>query len=147
VALSAADQRSRYPLAVYNFRVAVGDVTMAFAEVSGLVREHATLTYRQGLSYWEGEAITKLTFDKYVPLTLKRGVVRGSRALYDWLESSDVRNMSVSLCDDSGAPAVTWRIAKALATKLEAPTFQASSNDAAVETLTLMVSGITVEYA
>ena len=143
---SAADQRARYPLAVYNFRVAVGDVIMAFTEVSGLAREHETKTYRHGLSYWEGESITKLTFDKFAPLTLKRGVVRGAKALYDWLESTEVRNMTLSLCDDGGNASVTWHVKKALATKLEAPTLQASSNDAAVETLTLMVSGISVEY-
>jgi len=119
---------------------------MAFSEVSGLAREHETLTYRQGLSWWEGEAITKLRFDKFAPLTLKRGVVRGARSLYDWLEGSDVRHMTLSLCDDRGLASVTWHIKKALATKLEAPAFTASSNDAAVETLTLMVAGISVEY-
>ena len=119
---------------------------MAFSEVSGLAREHETLTYRQGLSWWEGEAITKLSFDKFAPLTLKRGVVRGARSLYDWLEGSDVRHMTLSLCDDRGAASVTWHIKKALATKLEAPTFTANSNDAAIETLTLMVAGISVEY-
>ena len=143
---SAAQQRLRYPLAAYNFIVNVGDVAMSFTEVSGLVREHQTVTYRHGLSYWEGEAITKLTLDKYVPVTMKRGLVQGRKSLYDWLESTETRNMTVSLCDDSGSPAVTWHVRKALATKLEAPNFQASGNDSAVETLTLMVCGISVEY-
>ena len=55
---SAASQRAKYPLAAYNFRVTVGGSAMSFTEVSGLVREYQTLTYKQGLSYWEGEAIT-----------------------------------------------------------------------------------------
>jgi phage tail-like protein len=146
MAESAAQQRLRYPLAAYNFVVNVGDVAMSFTEVSGLVREHQTLTYRHGLSYWEGESIVKLTFDKYVPVTMKRGLVLGRKSLYDWLESTEPRTMTVSLCDDSGSPAVTWHVRKALATKLDAPNLVASGNDAAVETLTLMVSGITVEY-
>jgi phage tail-like protein len=146
MAESAAQQRLRYPLAAYNFVVNVGDVAMSFTEVSGLVREHQTLTYQHGLSYWESESIVKLTFDKYVPVTMKRGLVLGRKSLYDWLESTEPRTMTVSLCDDSGSPAVTWHVRKALATKLDAPNLVASGNDAAVETLTLMVSGITVEY-
>jgi hypothetical protein len=32
---SAADQRAKYPLAAYNFRVTVGESAMSFTEVSG----------------------------------------------------------------------------------------------------------------
>ena len=143
---SAASQRAKYPLAAYNFRVTVGDVALSFAEVSGLVREYQTLTYKHGLSFWEGEAITKFRFDKYVQLTLKKGVVAGATELYEWLESVDKKNLSVSLCDEKGAAVVTWQIKKALLVKLDAPSLQASANDAAIETLTLMVSGISVEH-
>ena len=143
---SAASQRAKYPLAAYNFRVTVGNVALSFSEVSGLVREYQTLTYKHGLSFWEGEAITKFRFDKYVPLTLKKSVVAGATELYAWLESVDRKNLSVSLCDEKGAAVVTWQIKKALLVKLDAPSLQASGNDAAIETLTLMVSGISVEH-
>ena len=143
---SAASQRAKYPLAAYNFRVTVGDVALSFSEVSGLVREYQTLTYKHGLSFWEGEAITKFRFDKYVPLTLKKSVVAGATELYQWLESVDRKNLSVSLCDEKGAAVVTWQIKKALLVKLDAPSLQASGNDAAIETLTLMVSGVSVEH-
>jgi len=56
---SAAHQRTAYPLAAYNFRVTVGEAAMSFTEVSGLAREFQTLTYRHGLSAWEGESIAK----------------------------------------------------------------------------------------
>ena len=143
---SAAAQRARYPLAAYNFRVTVGDAAMSFTEVSGLVREHQTLAYKHGLSYWEGESIVKFRYDKYVQLTLKKGVVAGATQLYKWLDSLDKKSLSVSLCDETGAPAVTWKIKKALGVKLEAPSLQASGNEPAIETLTLMASGITVEH-
>lgn len=143
---SAADQRARYPLAAYNFRVAIGDSAMAFTEVSGLVREHQTLTYKHGLSYWEGESITKFRYDKYVQLTLKKGVVAGATQLYPWLDSLDKKSLSVSLCDETGKAVVTWQIRKALIVKLEAPSLQASGNEPAIETLTLMASGISVEH-
>ena len=143
---SAASQRAKYPLAAYNFRVTVGDVALSFSEVTGLVREYQTLTYKHGLSFWEGEAITKFRFDKYVPLTLKKSVVAGATELYAWLESVERKNLSVSLCDEKGAAVVTWQIKKALLVKLDAPSLLASGNDAAIETLTLMVSGISVEH-
>jgi len=146
MAESAASQRSKYPLVAYNFRVTVGDATMGFSEVSGLVREYQTLVYKHGLSYWEGEEITKFRYDKYVQVTLKKGVVAGATTLAEWLESLDKKSLSVSLCDETGAAVVTWQIKKALLVKLEAPSLQASGNDAAIESLTLMAAGISVEH-
>jgi phage tail-like protein len=52
----------------------------------------------------------------------------------------------VSLCDEKGVPVVIWKIQKALVIKIEAPTLQANSNEAAIDTLTLMASGISVEH-
>jgi len=146
VSESAARQRAKYPLAAYNFRVTVGGSAMSFTEVSGLVREYQTLTYKHGLSYWEGEAITKFRYDKYVQITLKKGAIAGATQLYQWLDTVDKKNMSVSLCDEKGNPVVTWQIQKAMIVKLEAPALQASGNEAAIETLTLMASGISVEH-
>ena len=115
MAESAASQRAKYPLAAYNFRVTVGDAAMSFSEVSGLVREYETRTYRHGLSFWEGESITKFRPDKYVEVTMKKGVVAGATALYDWLDSVDKKHVSISLCDETGAAVVTWKIQKAMA--------------------------------
>jgi phage tail-like protein len=146
MAETAASQRSKYPLAAYNFRVTVGDAAMGFSEVSGLVREYQTLVYKHGLSYWEGEEITKFRYDKYVQVTLKKGAVAGATALAKWLDSLDKKSLSVSLCDETGKAVVTWQIKKALLVKLEAPSLQASGNDAAIESLTLMAAGISVEH-
>ena len=145
MAHSIAEQAASYPLAAYNFRVTVSDVAMSFSEVSGLVREFETLTNRHGLSFFEGEDIVRFRLDKYQPLTLKRGVVKGMPQLRLWLEQGDQRPLSVSLCDERGDPVVTWRVQKALPTKLEAPALSAAASDAAVETLTLMAAGISVE--
>ncbi len=142
----AVDQRARYPLAAYNFRVTIGGTTVSFTEVSGLVREYKTLTYRHGLSYWEGESITKFHYDAYAPVTMKSGVTAGPTTLYQWLESSDVKPVTVMLCDEKGDPVVTWKIKKAMLVKLEAPTLQASGNDAAIDSMTFMASGISVEH-
>lgn len=142
---SLARQSASYPLAAFNFRVTVGDLTMGFAEVSGLSRGFDTLSYRHGLSVFEGEDIVRFRVNRFSTLTLKRGVVAGMAQLREWLDAGDRRPLSVSLCDEQGSPVVTWRVQRALPTKLEAPAFVAASNEVAVETLTLMVSGLSVE--
>lgn len=143
---TAASQRTKYPLAAFNFRVTVGDAAMSFTEVQGLVHEYETLTYKHGLSYWEGESITRFRYDKFVQVTLKKGVVIGATQLHQWMASTQVKNLSISLCDESGTPVVIWQIKKAIVVKIEAPSLQANSNEAAIETLTLMASGISVEH-
>lgn len=135
----------RYPLMAYNFKVIVADRTMSFAEVSGLHRQHETLTYRHGLSFWEGERIAKFYYDKHVPVTLQKGtLVNGGALLYAWLEAKDEKVMMISLCDEQGRPIVTWRIARALPVKLTAPSFGASKSEVSIETLEVMAAGITV---
>lgn len=147
MAESTIDQASIYPIAAYNFRVNVDGTTMRFAKVSGLVREHQTQTYRDGLSFMDGEQIVKFYVDKYATITLEQGVVSGDHDLLGWLESSALRLVEVQLCDASGAVVVTWRIRKALAVKLTAPALDARTNELVIDTLEIKAAGISVEYA
>ena len=136
--------RTRYPVMAYNFRVTLGSSTASFAEVSGLHREHETVTYRHGFSYREGEDITKYVFAKYAPLTLRRGIFRGATSLYSWLEEQGERAMTITLCDHRGRGVVSWNVARALVVKIEAPSLDAKSNDVAVDTLELKVAAVTI---
>lgn len=146
MALSKADLKKTYPIPAYHFRVTVAGTTMSFSEVSGVVVEYESITYRQGLSFWEGETIKKFYYDKYVPVTLKRGTVKGDNRLFEWLEAADVRPMDISLCDEAGTPIVSWKIKKAVPAKFTAPSFDASTNDVFLESLELSAAGITVEH-
>lgn len=146
MAHSRAQQRSSYPLVAYNFRVNVDGAAMRFAKVTGLQREYKTLTYRHGLSFVEGEQITKYFVDTYVPVTLVQGTVVGAKSLHEWLERSKPVALEVALCDAEGTPVLAWRIAKALAVKLSAPSFDASTNEVAIDTLELRAAGITVVH-
>lgn len=158
MSLSVVAQRRLYPLTVYAFRVTVGDKALQFSEVAGLGREYQTLTYRHGLSAWEGEGIVKFKVDHYLPITLKKGLVPGDTAkwLYAWLEGAEKSALQISLCDMvAGATPtadpepqarVTWHLRKALLVRIEAPTLQAQGNEVAIETLTLMASGIAIEH-
>ena len=105
----------------------VGSVAMGFAEVTGLTRQYETLTYRHGLSFAEGEQIVRWRIDQFSDMTLRRGVVQGMPELREWLESGELRNLTVSLCDAEGTPVVSWRVQKALPVKLDAPALQADS--------------------
>jgi len=146
-----------YPLAAYNFRVSIDGMDIGFSEVSGLVQEYQTLTYRHGMSWLWGETITKFPLNTYSEVTLNKGVVcntADTQELYNWLQSwhlchapSIRKSVTVSLLDESGSSVVTWKLLKALATKLEASSLQADSNEVAIDTLTLMATGISVEYA
>ncbi len=140
-------QAAAYPLPVYSFKVTVGGETLSFSEVTGLVAERETVTYRHGLSYAEGEALSVPQLTKYVPVTMKRGVVRGRADLYRWYGSAEPRPVDVALGDATGTPVVIWRLTRAVPIKLAIADFNASANEVSVETLEVMAAGISVEYA
>src|ERR1700704_6549917 len=81
MALPANIQRTSYPLALYNFRVKVAEISMSFTEVSGIAIDHDHVTYRHGLSFAEGEHIATFYFDSFVPITCKRGAILGGAPL------------------------------------------------------------------
>ena len=139
--------KQTYPLPAYNFRVRIDDTVMSFAEVSGIVAEYEKVTYRHGLSFWEGEAITTFNHGEYFNITLKRGVVLGSNPLffYEWLKQGDLRTLVVSLCNEAGDPVISWHVAKAVPVKLQAPAFDAKTNEVSIESVELAVRGVTVE--
>jgi len=79
-------------------------------------------------------------------VTLKKGIIKGGKQLYDWIKSMDTRNLDISLCDENGNAVVTWHIGKAVPLKLAAPSFQANSNEVAIETFDLMAARISLAY-
>ena len=148
MAVSPDTIAATYPLPVYNFRVDVDGATISVSEVSGLTIERESISLRHGLSYWEGESFSTYRNNRFKPITLSKGVVRGMTELRDWLNDGihAARSMEVHLCDAEGAPVVTWRIAKAIPVNVEAPTFDPTTSDVAIETMEIMVSGVTLEH-
>ena len=146
MAQTTEEQKHSYPLPVYNFRVTVDGVAMSFAEVSGIQVEYDSVTYRHGLSFLDGERISTFYFDAFIPVTLKRGTVLNERLLwlYKWMQQRESRRLEVSLCDEEGTPVFSWVIAVAVPIKLEAPTFDAKSQEVAIESLELKARGISV---
>lgn len=139
-------QKQTYPLPAYNYRVQVDATVMSFSEVSGISADFDKVTYRTGLSAWEGEAITTFNFGSFTTMTMKRGVVLGSNplALYDWLQKAETRMLQVSLCDEKGDPVISWKFEKAVPLKVSAPSFDAKTNEPAIESVELAVSGMSM---
>jgi phage tail-like protein len=143
-----ATQKLLYPLPGYNFQVAVDSDSASFVEVSGLAAEYETVTYRHGLSRWEGEDVTRFPKRSHSTVTLKKGVMPGGKFLSQWLTADppSARALAISLCDETGTPVVVWHIKEAIPVKLAAPSFDVNSTQIAVETIDLLASGISVEY-
>ncbi len=148
------DIRSKYPLPSYNYRVTVESVVISFAEVSGLSLEYEPVTYKHGLSFVLGDKIIP-GMRQPVRLTMRRGVVQSRDFLHRWIHSAYTdpfftgtkRDIVIDLCDEAGVPVVRWTVQGALPTKLEAPAFDANSNEVAIETMELIAHGLKVDYS
>ena len=154
---SSAAVKLTYPLPVYNYKVEIGGVSVAFTEVSGLTIEFDTTTYNESLtvSGISGSRVLHMPAQrKPVTVTLKKGVVVATSiaTLYKWISQVTInqvekKDIYVRLCDETGTAVISWKVINAFPTKLDAPTFDAKSNDAAIESLTLMADGIVIEEA
>lgn len=156
MAMTQADIKSTYPLPVYNYKVDIGKDTVAFSEVSGLKIAYETHTYKESNTE-SGKAGPKVFNMPAQPvaitLTLKKGLVpaKNKAALYDWINSVRLnqvikKDILISLCDENGKAVVTWAVQNAFPTKLDVPTFDAKSNDVAIESMELMADNVAINY-
>ncbi|EDM80960.1 hypothetical protein PPSIR1_25311 [Plesiocystis pacifica SIR-1] len=146
--------RSDYPLPVYNYRVEIDGETVAFSEVSGLSINYEVTTYKESptSSNAAGPRIILMPSQIQQPtVSLKKGLVRKTSIalLYNWINSTATnvivkKDIVVRLCDETGTPVVSWTVHNAFPTKLDAPTFDANSNDAAIESMELRADKITM---
>lgn len=157
MALTKNEIMSSYPLPSYNYRVEIAGVAVGFTEVSGLSIRRETTTYKESPTGGTapGPVVMHMPAQRAAPtVTLKKGFVKkGSvAALYAWISAIQVnqvekKDIYVRLCDEKGAAVVSWKVQNAFPTKLDAPTFTATSNDAAIESMELMADSILVEEA
>lgn len=155
MALSADDIKSRYPLPVYNYKVEISGEVIAFSEVSGLSKSIGTSTYKESKTNQPGAGPIIMHMPAQptpLNITLKKGYVRTKNipVLYDWINSIAInqvekKDIKVRLCDENGDAIVTWTVINAFPTKLDAPTFDANSEDVAIESMELMADDLTME--
>lgn len=155
MALSPKEIKNRYPLPVYNYRVQIGTDFIAFSEVSGLSKSFETTTYKESRANKKGAGPEIMYMPGQIQpinITLKRGITRAKnlKVLYDWLNTIQInqvekKDISIQLTDEAGDVVITWKISNAFPTKLDAPTFDASSNEVAIESMELMADDLFME--
>ncbi|MFN6565518.1 MAG: phage tail protein [Nostoc sp. ChiSLP01] len=151
MATSAEDIKNNYPIPVFYYRVTIdGDDSHAFSEVSGLSIEYETITYRDGMSYKDG-AKHMPGLSTPVSLSLKKGIVRKDSYLFNWISTVKLntvtkRDIRIDLLDETGTAVVCWTAINAFPKKLDAPSFNATSNEVAIESLDLMANDLKIDY-
>ncbi len=157
MALTKEQIKSDYPLPIYNYRVDINGESISFSEVSGLELSFETTTYKESVTTG-GKAGPNIMYMpgqiQPVNISMKKGFVIGKSipVFYDWindiqLNRVDKRDIVVHLLDETGSTVVSWKVIDAFPTKLTAPSFDASSNEVAIESMDLMASRITMEEA
>jgi phage tail-like protein len=155
MAVSTDTIRSDYPLPVYNYRVEINGEAVAFSEVSGLSIAYEVTTYKESPTA-SGAAGPRTLYmpaqSTMTTITLKKGVVRNTsiKVLYDWIKTIAInqiekKDIFIRLCDEKGEAVISWKVGNAFPVKLDAPSFDAKSNDAAIESMELKADYITIE--
>jgi phage tail-like protein len=133
------------PYRAFNFLVELEGITRAgFREASGLDTTAEPIEYREG-----GEAITARKLPglvKYSNITLKWGI-SDDHELWDWHKKAlqgkvERKNGSIILLDDAGSEKLRWNFRNAWPTKWSGPSFNATGNEVAIETLELVHEGV-----
>ncbi|MEJ2454144.1 MAG: phage tail protein [Candidatus Thiodiazotropha sp.] len=137
------------PYRGFNFRIEIDGLEAgSFSECSGLSSDGDSVDYREGTDI--PLTVRKLIgLRKYANITLKRGYTQNS-ALWDWYGNivngvADRRNGSVILMDEERNDVMRWNFENAWPNKIEAPSFNASGNEVAIETIELIHEGLTLE--
>ena len=133
------------PFRGYNFKVEVGGITRAgFREASGLDSSQDAIEYREGVEKLTARKLPGL--NKYSNISLKWGVTDDAE-LWAWRKKSmdgtvERQNGSIVLCDDKGEEMVRWNFVEGWPTKWTGPSFNATGNEVAIETLEIAHEGL-----
>ena len=154
---NTATIKSTYPIPSYQYRVQIADsdnksITLNFSQVTGLTILYKTTSYKQSLgdSDVKPQSMTMpAQKDSSNPISFNRGIVNSTQItyLYDWINSIktnvvEKRDITVMLCDETGKGVVSWKLNNAFPVRLDAPSFVANSNDAAIESLQVLAQSI-----
>lgn len=142
------------PYAAYNFLVIVTNVSDdgvsvsgSFTEASGLELEVPPIEYRTGS---EDITVRKIPgLKKFTNITLKRGVT-GHVGFWNWVkEALDGRvrrtSGSIVMLDENRQETMRWNFDRAWPTKYTGPSFNATKNEIAMETLVLAVESLLID--
>lgn len=130
----------------YNFLVEIDGIMQAgFQECTGLDASTDSIDYRNGS---DPNHVRKLSgLNKYSTITLRSGIT-DSDELWRWRQTviegrMERKNGSIILLDDAGNEKLRWNFLNAWPSKWTGPTFNATSNAVAVESLEITPEEVT----
>jgi phage tail-like protein len=137
------------PYQAFNFSVEIDGINRAgFKGATGLDSSTAPTKYREGTdaTLASRQLPGLLTMSN---VTLTRGIT-DDRSLWDWRDSVakgrvQRKNVSIVLRDDVGVEKVRWNLRDAWPTKWGGPSFEASTDSVAIETLEFAHEGVEVQ--
>lgn len=139
------------PYRVYKYKVEIGGITRAgFREASGLDSSQDAIEYREGTFELHANKLPGL--NKSSNITLKWGITDKDSEIWDWRKKCidgkvERQNGAIILCNDAGDPKIRWNFVSGWPTKYTGPSFNATGNEVAIETLEIAHEGIKREKA
>jgi phage tail-like protein len=134
------------PWRSHSFRVEIDGITRAgFRECSGLDTSQDPIDYREGTDPLTARKLPGLV--KYANITLKWGSTNDAE-LWEWRAKAmtgnvERKNGSIVLLDETGKEQLRWNFHEAWPIKWTGPSFNATGNEVAIETLELVHEGVT----
>lgn len=144
--MATGDRRD--PFRSFNFAVEIDGLARAgFRECSGLDASQDPIEYREGT---DGLTVRKFPgLNKFSNITLKWGMT-DDHEFWDWRKKAmagkvERKNGSIVLLDDTGAEKMRWNFREAWPTKWTGPSFNATGNEVAIETLEIAHEGLELQ--
>lgn len=134
------------PYRVYKYKVEIDGITRGgFREASGLDSSQDPIEYREGTDPLHAKKLPGL--NKSSNISLKWGITDDAQ-LWEWRKKSidgkvERKNGSIVLYNDAGEEKIRWNFMEGWPTKWTGPSFNATGNEVAIETLEIAHEGIT----
>jgi phage tail-like protein len=134
------------PYRGYNFKLEIDGINRnGFRECSGLDATSDPIDYREGdEKVYTNRKLPGQT--KYSNISLKMGKT-DDKDLWEWRQKvidgkTERKNGSIILMNESGEEKVRWNFVKGWPTKWVGPSFNATANEVAIETIEIVHEGI-----
>lgn len=137
------------PYGGYNFAVELDGITRAgFRDASGLGSTQNVTSYREGTDKQLGPR-KQPGLNTHSDVTLSRGLT-SDNSLWEWRRKAasgavERHTISIRLLDDAGNAKIIWNLFDAWPSSWTGPSFAASSDEIAVEQLTIAYERIEVD--
>lgn len=135
----------RDPYRAFSFMVEIDGIARAgFRECSGLDTSTDPIDYREGIDPPTARKLPGLV--KYSNITLKWGISDDTE-LWEWRQrvmdgTVERKNGSIILLDSTGQERRRWNFREGWPSKWTGPSFNATGNEVAIETLEIVHEGV-----